>query len=244
MLDLRKRFTVALQDTVKEFKVNESVKGIYVYGSYVHGNLTANSDLDLLVVWEAEEAPVRLLAEHKAVRVDMMFVTPAILEDVLTHNLDDAFKIAQVISMIRKADIVHDPDNLLNDWKTRCQDFSWSEKAISKLKDRALQFLNYASKEADKDDTVSAVHQIRHGLYDPGRVVIMRNNMFNIIRPSEILTEIRLLDPIIYQLFLRTFKLKGYSEDDLLSIMSELANWIKTAVEKYESVTADTSSGE
>ena len=68
--------------------------------------------------------------------------------------------------------------------------------------------------------------------------------MFNIIRPSEILTEIRLLDPIIYQLFLRTFKLKGYSEDDLLSIMSELANWIKTAVEKYESVTADTSSGE
>jgi predicted nucleotidyltransferase len=244
MLDLRKRFTVALQDTVKEFKVNESVKGIYVYGSYVHGNLTANSDLDLLVVWEAEEAPVRLLAEHKAVRVDMMFVTPAMLEDVLTHNLDDAFKIAQVISMIRKADIVHDPDNLLKDWKRRCQEFSWSEKAISKLKDRALQSLNYASKEADKDDTVSAVHEIRHGLYDLGRVVIMRNNMFNIIRPSEILTEIRLLDPIIYQLFLRTFKLKGYSEDDLLSIMSELASWIKTAVEKYESVTADTSSGE
>jgi predicted nucleotidyltransferase len=244
MLDLRKRFTVALQDTVKEFEINESVRGIYVYGSYVQGNLTPNSDLDLCVVWQAAEAPVRLLAEHKAVRVDMMFVTPETLENVLTHNIDDAFKIAQVIGMIRKAEIVYDPDKLLEDWKKRCQEFSWSDLAISKLKERALKSLSIASKEADKDDTVSAVHQIRNGLHDLGRVIIMRNNMFNINRPSEVLTEIRLLDPITYQLFLRTFKLKGYNEDDLLGIMSELSSWLKTAVEKYESITADTSSGE
>ena len=244
MLDLRKRFTVALQDTVKEFEINENVKGIYVYGSYVHGNLTPNSDLDLCVVWEAAEAPVRLLAEHKAVRVDMMFVTPATLEDVLTHNIDDAFKIAQVVGMLRKAEIVHDPNDLLNEWVERCQEFTWPEAAISKLKERALLSLSGAAREADKDDTVSAVHEIRNGLFDLGRVIIMRNNMFNINRPSEVLTEIRLLDPITYQLFLRTFKLKGYDEDDLLSIMSELASWIKEAVEKYESITADTSSGE
>jgi hypothetical protein len=174
----------------------------------------------------------------------MMFVTPATLEDVLTHNLDDAFKIAQVIGMIRKAEIVYDPKSLLIDWKKRCQNFSWSEVAISKLKDRALQSLSGASVEAEKDDTFSAVHEIRNGLFDLGRVIIMRNNMFKINRPSEVLTEIRLLDPITYQLFLRTFKLKGYDEDDLLNIMSELSNWLRTAVEKYESVTADTSSGE
>ena len=141
MLDLRKRFTVALEDTVKEFKENANVKGIYVYGSYVQGNLTPNSDLDLCVVWEAAEAPVRLLAEHKAVRVDMMFVTPATLEDVLTQKIDDAFKISQVIGMIRNAEIVHDPNKLLNDWKKRCQEYIWSEAAISKLKERALRSL-------------------------------------------------------------------------------------------------------
>jgi predicted nucleotidyltransferase len=244
MMDLRKRFTVALQDTVKEFKENKNVKGIYVYGSYVHGNLTPNSDLDLCVIWEAAEAPVRLLAEHKAVRVDMMFITPATLEDVLTHSVDDAFKITQVIGMIRKAEIVYDPDKLLTDWKKRCQEFSWSEEAISKLKDRALKSLSNASRKADKDDTASAIHETRHGLFDLGRVIIMRNNMFNINRPSEVLTEIRLLDPITYQLFLRTFKLKGYSEDELLSILNELNTWLRTAVEKYESASADTSSGE
>jgi predicted nucleotidyltransferase len=49
---------------VKEWKKQKNVKGIFVFGSYVRGTLTANSDLDIGVIWDGDEAPVQLLTKH------------------------------------------------------------------------------------------------------------------------------------------------------------------------------------
>ena len=43
-----------------------------------------------------------------------------------------------------------------------------------------------------------------------------------------------MLDPMIYPLFLWTFKLKGMDEDSLMETLRAIKEWLKIAVEKFE----------
>jgi len=48
-----------------------------------------------------------------------------------------------------------------------------------------------------------------------------------------------MLDPLAYQLFIRTFKLKGLEEDDLMEILGEIEQWIDIAMGRVGDGTAD-----
>ena len=67
----------------------------------------------------------------------------------------------------------------------------------------------------------------------------MRNNIFTMLKPAEILIEIRMLDPIAYQLFLRTFKLKGLDEPKLIPILKEINEWMVKAEQMLEESTKE-----
>ena len=82
MIDLHRKFQTALKDTVDEWKKRKQVSGIFTYGSVVKGTATASSDLDLAIVWDGEEAPARLMAEHKGVIVDMDFIPKSNIDKI------------------------------------------------------------------------------------------------------------------------------------------------------------------
>ena len=229
MFDLQKKFDAALKDTVKEWKSHDKVKGIFVYGSFVKGTLTAHSDLDLGVIWDDPESPGQLFQEHKGIRIDIFFLRPEVVEDVFEGRTNDALRIAELIGILRNAKVVHDTKGTLKKWQKRAAEFVWSEDAIDSIKDQALLSLRNASKSAELGDAISAIHELRSGLFDLGRVIIMRNNYFSIMKPSDVLTEIRLLDPVSYPLFLRTFKLKGMDEEEIMDTLEEVRSWIEIA---------------
>ncbi|NHJ14093.1 MAG: nucleotidyltransferase domain-containing protein [Candidatus Thorarchaeota archaeon] len=239
MFDLKSRFNATLKDTVEEWKKHEKVKGIFVYGSFVRGTITSTSDLDLLVIWKESEAPVQLVSEHMAVRVDMLFKPAKLVDDILDGKVDDVLQVAELVEILRNAQVVFDADGSLKNWKKRVADFAWSEDAIETMKSRVELSLTSALRNAESEDTISAIHDLRTGLFDLGRVIVMKNNCFSIMKPSEILTEIRLLDPLAYQLFIRTFKLRGLEEDDLMVILQEIEQWIGIALERVGDGTAD-----
>ena len=239
MFDLQKKFNTALDDTVKEWKKHDSVKGIFVYGSFARGTITANSDLDIGVIWDDVESPAPLLAEHKGIRVDMTFITPIGIEEVLEGKTSDALRVAQIVAMLRNAKVVHDKKGMLKRWQKTAANFVWSEQAIDNVKDSALLALSNATKSAEAGDIISSIHDLRSALFDLGRVILMKNNYFSIMKPSEVLTEIRLLDPLMYPLFLRTFKLKGMEEEDLMETLGELEEWIGIAEGRFGEGTAD-----
>jgi predicted nucleotidyltransferase len=238
MADIRKRFITALKDTVDEWKKRENVIGMFVYGSYVKGTITANSDLDICIVWEAPEAPAPLIAEHKGVRVDMTFLTANTIEEVIEGKEYDDTDIATVIVRLRNAEVVHDTKGILKNWREHAINYTWPEQIIENVKKRAMDALQEATAYDEKGDTVVSVHEVRRSLYELGKVILMRHNIFNIIRPSEIMTEVRLLDTITYQLFLRTFKLKGMSEESLLELLEEVSRWLKIAEDRFADGTA------
>ncbi len=233
MMDIRKRFNMALKDTVDEWKQQENVIGLFVHGSYVRGTITANSDLDICIIWNTPEAPAPLLAEHKGVRVDMTFLTQTEIEEVIENRTDDDFRIAEVIERLRGAEVVHDTDDAVKNWEESASKYLWPDNVIANVKQRAMEYLDSASYYAEIEDVIASVHQVRRALFELGRVVQMRNNLFHTTRPAEILTEIRLLDPITYKLFLRTFKLKGMGEDELLEILSYVDQWLKIAEDRF-----------
>ena len=232
MMDIHKRFREVLDEIVNDWKEKDTVKGVYAYGAFARGTITANSVLDLCVIWDEQEAPVQLMAEHQNIRVDMSFLTPRDIEEVLDGKVKDSFKIAEVIRRLKEAKIVYDRDGDLEEWHKRAAEFTWPEKVIESMKQRALELLDNASEAADDEDVVSAVELVRNALFDLGRVIVMRNNQFEIIRPAEVLSEVRLLDPIAYQLFLRTFKLRGLEEEEIMDVLEDLRHWLEIAEER------------
>ncbi len=234
MMDLHRKFDTALQDTVEEWKKREEVKGIFTYGSFVRGTATANSDLDILILWDGQEAPARLMAEHMGVTVDMDFITPDDLKNVFSGEDANPIKIAGIISRMKEAKVQFDTDGMLKKWLEQASKYVWPDELIAGVKTRALGYLKNAESLLDQDKIAGAIHQMRRGIYDLGRVTIMRNNIFSIIKPSEVLSEIRMLDPMMYPLFLWTFKLKGMDEDSLMETLRAIEEWLKIAVEKFE----------
>jgi len=233
MVDAKKKFDDILRNTVSIWQSRDHVKGIWVYGSFASGTVTMNSDLDISVVWDDKEAPVQLLSDHGGVRVDMTFLTPEQMEAALSGREQDPIKVCEVVGRLRNAMVVLDRDGSLRNLQKEADAYRWSPDAIGCVKARALGALDKATKFAAKDDTVSAVYEIRNGLFDLARVIVMKSNQFKIIRPSEVLGELRLLDPIAYQLFLRTFKLKGLEEKGLIAVLSDIRHWLDIGEERF-----------
>ncbi|MGY5873352.1 MAG: nucleotidyltransferase domain-containing protein [Candidatus Thorarchaeota archaeon] len=239
MTDIHRRFNTALQDTVKEWKQNPNVKGIFVYGSFVQGTITANSDLDIGIIWDGDEAPVRLMSTHKEVVIDMVFMTINDVEMVLAGDSKDVFKISEVVNRLRTSRVLHDTDKVLQDWQKSVQQYVWSDEVINDVKKLALEELTRAKKFLDDEDYESAIYEARDGLLYLGRVIVMTNNIFTMHKPAEVLTEIRMLDPITYKLFLRTFKLKGMDEAKLLKILEEIKEWLEKTEISLGEATSD-----
>ncbi len=233
-MDLHRKFNTALKDTVDEWKKRDEVQGIFTYGSVVKGTATAASDLDLVIIWGGEEAPARLLAEHMGVRVDMDFITPAKIEEIFDDKEDHAFTVAGVISRLKGARVEFDKEGALKKWLAKASSFMWPEYIMNKVKKEALERLEKAEGYLAGDDVESAVHAMRSGIFDLARVVLMRNNSFNIIKPSEVLSDVRMLDPMMYQLFLRTFRLKGFGEGKMLEMLGIVNDWLNKAIEGFE----------
>ncbi|MFW9847805.1 MAG: nucleotidyltransferase family protein [Candidatus Thorarchaeota archaeon] len=234
MMDLHRKFNTALKDTVDEWKRRDEVQGIFTYGSVAKGTATTNSDLDLVIIWKGEEAPARLLAEHMGVRVDMDFVTPSKIEEIFDDKEDHAFTVAGVISRLKGARVEFDREGILKKWVENASNYVWPESIMNKVKLEALEKLKKAERYLTDEDVESAVHTMRGGIFDLARVVLMRNNSFSIIKPSEVLSDVRMLDPMMYQLFLRTFRLKGFEEGKMLEMLEVVNDWLKKTIDRFE----------
>ncbi|MGY5860341.1 MAG: nucleotidyltransferase domain-containing protein [Candidatus Thorarchaeota archaeon] len=239
MTDIQRRFDTALKDTVKEWKQNANVKGIFVYGSYVQGTITANSDLDIGIIWEGDDAPVRLMSTHKEVVIDMVFMTINEIEAVLDGTSKDVYKISEVVNRFRTSKILHDTKKMLENWQTSVMQYMWSDEVINNVKNLALDELSRGEKFVEEEDFESAIYEVRDGLLHVGRTIVMTNNIFTLHKPAEVLTEIRMLDPMIYKLFLRTFKLKGMNEPKLLKILEEIKEWLEKTEEQLKEIISD-----
>ncbi len=239
MPDVHERFDTALNDTVEEWKSHDNVKGIFVYGSFVRGTATANSDLDVVIVWGADDAPVRLLSKHKEVLVDMVFMTVSDVENVFNGTTKDVTKISEVINTLKHSRVVHDTKGLVKSWQKETVNYVWSDESISQVKTTALEYLDRAKKFVDDDEGPSAIYELREGVFNLGRAIVMVNNIFMILKPAEVLTEVRMLDPITYTLFRRAFKLKGMNEPKLLTVLNDLRYWLELAESQIGRVTVD-----
>jgi hypothetical protein len=195
--------------------------------------------LDIGIVWGAEDAPVRLMSKHKEVLIDMVFMTVSDIESVFDGTTKDVTKISEVINRLRNSQVVHDTDGLVKSWQKKTVNYVWSDESIAQVKTTAMEYLTRAKKFAEEDEGPSAIYELREGLFNLGRVIIMINNIFLMLKPAEVLTEVRMLDPIVYSLFLRAFKLKGMNEPKLLKVLNDLRYWLELAESQIERVTVD-----
>ncbi len=236
MMDLYRRFETALNEIVEEMKAQKQVRGVFTFGSYVKGTTTIDSDLDVCVVWDEDDAPVELIAEKKDVRIDLLYKTVSEIQKTLSGEITDVLKIGAIVGMLRDAKIAFDRDGLIKKWQETARGYSWSDEMIASVKKKVDDHLRRAVQyNEQEEDSVNAVHELRCALFEIGRVILMRNNIFTIVKPAEILNEVRMLDPITYQLFLRAFKLKRFErEEELTDALGMVKAWMQKMISKYE----------
>ena len=169
----------------------------------------------------------------------MVFMTVKEVENVFNGVTSDVTKISEVINRLRNSLVMHDTDGKVSEWQKRTKDFVWSEESISQVKRSALEYLNRARKLAEVDEGPSAIFEMRQGLFNLANVVLMLNNVFLILKPAEVLTELRMLDPMTYSVLLRAFKLKGMDEPKLLTALEDLRHWLEIAESRISDVKVD-----
>ncbi|MEE9353892.1 MAG: hypothetical protein V3U94_05670, partial [Candidatus Thorarchaeota archaeon] len=191
------------------------------------------------VIWDGDEAPVQLLTKHKEVLIDLIFMTVKEIEDVIEGRAQNAYRTAEIVGRLRGAKVQHDKRGALKAWQKTFTEYSWPTNVVDGLLARAIDGLEDAKRYDAEGNSVCAVHELRSALFDLGRTILMKNNMFCITRASEVLTEVRMIDPMTYKLFLRMFKLRGYDEKKLLSILDEIKHWLEVAESRFEQTTVD-----
>ncbi|MBD3157484.1 MAG: hypothetical protein GF309_01725 [Candidatus Lokiarchaeota archaeon] len=239
MMDIRAKFERALQDTVDEWKKQEHVEGMFVYGSYVNKAQTPDSDLDVCIVWDQDEAPVRLLSRHKGVRIDMTFITPNTIQEVLNRESKSPQQIAQVIERVKDSKVAYDKSGRLEEWRELAEDYVWPEDVVIAVKERTAAELNQAKNLLEKD-RVSSICELRNALFNLARTILMSDNRFSIIRTADVLSEARLLNPPMYSLFLRTFKLRSMNEEQIMNALEDVKSWLREAEDRLEKSDLDT----
>lgn len=238
-MDIRAKFEQALQDTVDEWKKQEHVEGMFVYGSYVNKAQTPDSDLDVCIVWDQDEAPVRLLSRHKGVRIDMTFITPNTIQEVLNRESKSPQQIAQVIERVKGSKVAYDRSGRLEEWRELAEDYVWPEEVVIAVKERTAAELDQAKKLLEQD-RVSSICELRNALFDLARTILMIDNRFSIIRTADVLSEARLLNPAMYSLFLRTFKLRSMNEEQIMNALEDVKSWLREAEDRLEKSDLDT----
>jgi hypothetical protein len=179
------------------------------------------------------------MSTHKEVLVDMVFMTVKEVEDVFDCATSDVLKISEVINRLRNSIVMHDTNKMVETWQKKAAEYVWTDESISQVKNSAMELLDRAKKFAKEDEGPSAIYEMRQGLFNLGRVILMVNNIFLILKPAEVLTEVRMLDPMTYSLFLRAFKLKGMDEPKLLAVLQDLRQWLEIAESRISTVTVD-----
>lgn len=239
MMDIRAKFEQALQDTVDEWKKQEHVEGMFVYGSYVNKAQTPDSDLDVCIVWDQDEAPVRLLSRHKGVRIDMTFITPESIQEVLNRASENPQQIAKVIERVKDSKVAYDRSGRLEEWRAIAEDYVWPEEAVIMMKERTAGELDQAKKLLE-ENRVSSICELRNALFDLARTILMIDNRFSIIRTADVLSEARMLNPAMYSLFLRTFKLRGMNEKQIMKALENVKSWLREAEKQLDKSDLDT----
>ncbi|MFO7837862.1 MAG: nucleotidyltransferase domain-containing protein [Candidatus Thorarchaeota archaeon] len=239
MMNIRAKFEQALQDTVDEWKKQEHVEGIFVYGSYVNKAQTPDSDLDVCIVWNEEEAPVRLLSHHKGVRIDMTFITPATIQEVLNRKSKNPQQIAEVIERVKGSKVAYDKSGKLEEWRATAENYTWPEDVVIAVKERTAAELD-RSKELLDEHRVSSICELRNALFDLARTILMTNNNFGIIRTADVVSQSRLLNPTMYKMFLRTFKLRSMNEEQIMNVLDDVKSWLQEVEDRLEKSDLDT----
>jgi len=144
-----------------------------------------------------------------------------------------------VVNRFRTSKILYDTKKMLENWQNSVQQYVWSDEVIGNVKNLALEELSRGEKFLEDEDFESAIYEVRDGLLYLGREIVMTNNIFTLHKPAEVLTEIRMLDPVTYKLFLRTFKLKGMDEPKLLKTLEEIKEWLEKTEKRLEEVSSD-----
>jgi hypothetical protein len=169
----------------------------------------------------------------------MVFMPIKEVESVFEGTTKDITKISEVINRLRNSLVMHDTDGMVSEWQKKTVDYVWSDESISQVKSIAMEYLDRAKRFAEEDEGPNAIFELRQGIFNLGRIILMVNNNFLILKPAEVLTEVRMLDPMTYSLFLRAFKLKGMNEPKLLAVLNDLRQWLDVAESRVGNVTID-----
>jgi predicted nucleotidyltransferase len=105
-----------------------NVRGVLLFGSVAKGNVHAKSDVDIVVVKEGQEEPIkRIEHDREDIRVDMWEHSLSCYDRLFQKDWDHSmmFMYSVFLNILQKCEILYDPDGKFRAYQDKIVEWKW-----------------------------------------------------------------------------------------------------------------------
>jgi hypothetical protein len=105
-----------------------NVKGVLLFGSVAKRNVHPESDIDIVVIKEGQEEPIkRNEHERKGIQIDMWVHSLSCYEGMFRNDWDHSsmFMYSVFLNILQKCEILYDPEGMFSVYQKKALEWSW-----------------------------------------------------------------------------------------------------------------------
>ncbi|MDI6905025.1 MAG: nucleotidyltransferase domain-containing protein [Candidatus Bathyarchaeia archaeon] len=184
-----------------EERKKPDVKGVLLFGSVAKGNVHAESDLDIVVIKEGQDEPIkRNKHERQGIRVDMWEHSLSCYKRLFQKDWSpsEMFMFSIFLNILQECAILYDPEGRFRGYKEKAFGWSWPRDCTDFIEKKWERGLNTVKKIDDPFKKLASIRRLllvkacRH-LLELGRPVSIRNKDYYLIF-SELSPELSIKD--------------------------------------------------
>ncbi len=222
---IRKKFEQALEQFVERIKPDASILAVFVLGSYVHGVVWENSDLDVVIVTSDESKPTAnfLVIEENGVSIQASIVT----RNAYRRSHQSYVQGGMMHHVYSTSELVYSSDRGISEFDRDMFMVAGRDREIQVLL-RAEMLIGYFHKAQKtlfyENNSDKAFNWINLACQEIARIIILKNGN---IPGRDVITQARELvsDSIIEEIFSSTFQV-GYNEKNLRNCINLIKKYL------------------
>lgn len=214
-----------LERTVQKCGEDKNIIGAAVFGSFVTGGITEESDLDLLIIRSDDAKFKKAEREIQGIRLESNVWSRSVFEKSFTVEGTNLGQDGFVFEVMRTCRILHDSFGLLARLKEYAVTHTIPEGCITPVLKKAHERLDRARNLLNERQLEAAELEARMASEDIVSISLVRQNITKIIVPKLYLPQLRSHLPKLYEFFRGLHRLEVISREDVEDAINMITEW-------------------
>ena len=171
---------------------------------------------------DLKETTITDLNEFAQVEIKLTLSPRSFFEDVLTGKNVPYWQVATVMRLLQSSDIIYDPKQKLDKWKTEAEHVTWQPDVIDLKRQTTKMLLDRVKNRIQEDMIADAYIWLIKAAEEAICVPLMTVNAFRLGTAPFLLDSLRNTDINLYDFFTQLLRISTFDPDKLVSARQEL----------------------